>query len=80
MWQDKNNSLYKEFKFKNFKEAFAFMQKVAEAAEQYNHHPKWLNDWNRVDIWLSTHEKGTKITNKDHEMSRAIDKLYEESI
>jgi 4a-hydroxytetrahydrobiopterin dehydratase len=78
MWQDKNNSLYKEFKFKNFKEAFAFMQKVAEAAEQYNHHPKWLNDWNRVDIWLSTHEKGTKITNKDHEMSRAIDKLYEE--
>jgi 4a-hydroxytetrahydrobiopterin dehydratase len=80
MWQDKNNSLYREFKFKNFKEAFAFMQKVAKAAEEYNHHPKWLNDWNRVDIWLSTHEEGAKITNKDHEMSRTIDKLYEESI
>jgi 4a-hydroxytetrahydrobiopterin dehydratase len=40
MWQDKNNSLYKKFEFKDFKEAFSFMQKVAGAAELANHHPR----------------------------------------
>jgi 4a-hydroxytetrahydrobiopterin dehydratase len=76
MWQDKNNSLYRKFEFKDFEQAFAFMQKVAELAEQTNHHPKWLNEWNKVEIWLSTHEAGNKVTDKDKELATKIDKVY----
>jgi 4a-hydroxytetrahydrobiopterin dehydratase len=78
MWQDKNNSLYKKFEFRDFKKAFDFMQKVAEVAERANHHPKWQNEWNQVEIWLSTHEAGNKVTNKDRELASKIDQIYEE--
>jgi 4a-hydroxytetrahydrobiopterin dehydratase len=61
-----------------FKEAFSFMQKVAAAAEQANHHPKWRNEYNIVEVWLSTHEAGGKITNKDRQLADAIDQIYEE--
>jgi len=54
MWQEKDKQLYREFKFKDFKRAFDFMAKVAEAADKMNHHPKWTNEYNRVEIWLST--------------------------
>jgi 4a-hydroxytetrahydrobiopterin dehydratase len=80
MWQDKNKSLYKKFEFNDFKEAFAFMQKVAETAERANHHPKWLNEWNKVEIWLTSHDADNKITSKDREMSESIDKIYEDFI
>jgi len=79
MWQDKNNQLYKKFEFKDFKEAFDFMKKVAEAAEQANHHPKWQNEWNIVEIWLSSHDAGSKVTEKDHQLAKRIDELYEEN-
>jgi 4a-hydroxytetrahydrobiopterin dehydratase len=77
MWQDKNNSLYKRFEFKDFKQAFSFMRKVAKAAEQANHHPKWQNEWNIVEIWLISHDADNKVTDKDMEMSKAIDQIYE---
>jgi 4a-hydroxytetrahydrobiopterin dehydratase len=80
MWQDKNKSLYRKFEFNDFKEAFAFMRKVAEAAERANHHPKWLNEWNKVEIWLTSHDADNKITSKDREMSESIDKIYEDFI
>ena len=50
--------LIKEFKFDNFVEAFGFMSKVALIAEKINHHPDWKNTYNRVEITLSTHDKG----------------------
>jgi 4a-hydroxytetrahydrobiopterin dehydratase len=79
MWQDKNSSLYNKFEFKDFKQAFAFMQKVAEAAEEANHHPKWQNEWNTVEIWLSSHEVGNKVTDKDRELADKIDQIYKGS-
>jgi 4a-hydroxytetrahydrobiopterin dehydratase len=78
MWQDKKSLIYRKFTFKDFKEAFSFMQKVAVAAEQANHHPKWQNEYNTVEVWLSTHEAGNKITNKDRQLADAIDQIYEE--
>jgi 4a-hydroxytetrahydrobiopterin dehydratase len=78
MWQDKNDSLYKSFKFKDFKQAFAFMEKVAEIAEAANHHPKWQNEWNRVEIWLTSHDAGNKVTDKDRELAEKIDALQKE--
>lgn len=75
MWQETKHGLYKQFNFENFKEAWAFMTKVAELAEQYQHHPRWENEWSVVQIWLITHEGGQKITDKDREMSVAIDQI-----
>ncbi len=76
MWQETKHGLYKQFNFDNFKEAWAFMTKVAELAEKYQHHPRWENEWNVVQIWLITHEGGHNISDKDHEMAEAIDKVY----
>lgn len=75
MWEQKDNTLYRKFVFNNFIEAFAFMTKVAILAEKYNHHPTWKNTWNTVEIWLSTHDAGNIVTNKDLELSIAIDGL-----
>jgi ribonuclease HI len=75
MWQKTNNSLYKKFEFKNFSEAFGFMQKVAELAERFQHHPKWTNEYNKVEIWLSTHDAGNTVTEKDEHLAQEIDLL-----
>lgn len=75
MWLEQNNQLYRAFEFKDFLEAFAFMTKVAELAEQHNHHPTWANTYNKVEIWLCTHDAGNKITRKDEDLADAIDKL-----
>jgi pterin-4a-carbinolamine dehydratase/ribonuclease HI len=77
MWQEKNNQLYKEFVFENFKDAFAFMTNVATIAEKMNHHPRWENEWNKVRIWLSSHEAGNTVTEKDTQLAAAIDALME---
>jgi len=78
MWQEKDNSLYRKFEFNNFKKAFGFMQEIAKVAEKQNHHPKWLNEYNKVEIWLSTHSAG-QITDKDRNLAKEIDGIYENS-
>lgn len=74
-WKEENNALKKEFTFKNFVEAWAFMCKVAMVAEKMNHHPEWTNVYNKVKISLSTHDKGSTITEKDRELAKSIDSL-----
>ncbi len=73
MWTEKNNTLYKKFSFKDFSEAFGFMSRVALAAEKMNHHPKWTNVYNEVEIWLSTHDAGDTVTEKDRLLAAKID-------
>jgi 4a-hydroxytetrahydrobiopterin dehydratase len=75
MWTEENNSLYKKFEFKNFSEAFAFMTRVAIEAEKADHHPLWTNVYNKVEIWLSSHDAGNTITAKDRKLAENIDKL-----
>jgi 4a-hydroxytetrahydrobiopterin dehydratase len=75
MWQEQNNTLYQKLVFKDFSEAFAFMTRVALVAEKMNHHPNWSNVWNTVEIRLNTHDAGDIITEKDHQLARAIDAL-----
>ncbi|MBX2922014.1 MAG: 4a-hydroxytetrahydrobiopterin dehydratase [Chitinophagaceae bacterium] len=75
MWQEKNNQLYKKFEFQNFSEAFAFMTRVAMEAERMNHHPLWTNVYNKVEIWLSTHDAGGVVTDKDEKLAQKIDAL-----
>lgn len=79
MWQKQNNQLYKQFTFRDFDEAFEFMKTVALEAEARNHHPRWLNEWNKVQFWLFTHSAGG-VTEKDESFADAIDKLYEQAM
>ena len=78
VWEEANNKLYKKFQFKDFSEAFAFMTKVALAAEKMNHHPEWKNVWNTVEVWLSTHDAGDIVTEKDRKLADKIDTLLGE--
>jgi 4a-hydroxytetrahydrobiopterin dehydratase len=75
MWQEVNNALYRKFQFADFSEAFAFMTRVALAAEKMDHHPRWTNVWNTVEIWLNTHDAGDIITEKDKKLAALIDQL-----
>lgn len=75
MWEKQNNKLYKKFIFKDFTSAFSFMTQVGMIAEKINHHPTWTNTWNTVEIWLSTHDAGNVITEKDENFARLIDAI-----
>lgn len=75
MWIEENNCLYKKFIFSNFNEAFAFMKSVAIVVDNVNHHPTWTNTWNTVEIWLTTHDKGNNVTEKDTSLALEIDAL-----
>ncbi|KIC96352.1 4a-hydroxytetrahydrobiopterin dehydratase [Flavihumibacter solisilvae] len=75
MWKESNNALYRKFEFKDFSEAFAFMTRVAMEAEKMNHHPRWTNVYNTVEVWLNTHDAGDTVTEKDHKLSARIDRL-----
>ncbi len=75
MWEEKNNTLYRKFEFKDFSQAFAFMTRVALAAEKMDHHPNWTNVYNTVEISLSTHSEGDIVTEKDRKLAKKIDGL-----
>lgn len=75
MWKETDKGLHRKFEFSDFKEAFDFMTKVAAIAEEQQHHPLWTNEWNTVEIWLSTHEADGKITDKDRALAAAIDQI-----
>jgi 4a-hydroxytetrahydrobiopterin dehydratase len=73
-WEIKDGKLYREFKFTSFVSAFGFMTQVAILAERANHHPEWSNVYNKVEIYLTTHEaKG--ISKRDFELAQEIGKL-----
>ncbi len=74
-WAEKDNSLYRSFKFSDFGEAFSFMTHVALLAERANHHPTWTNTYNKVEIWLCSHDAGNKITDRDKKLAAQIDKI-----
>ncbi len=73
MWQEQDNQLTRDFRFADFNEAFAFMTRVALAAEKLDHHPWWSNVYNQVTIRLSTHDAGNVVTDKDRRLAALID-------
>jgi 4a-hydroxytetrahydrobiopterin dehydratase len=66
--------LSKEFKFKNFLEAIAFVNGVAKISEEENHHPKITIDYNKVRIESFTHDKG-EVTEKDYDLMKRISSM-----
>lgn len=74
-WREDDGQLVRDLKFANFAEAMAFVNKVADAAEEANHHPDILvHGWNNVRLSLFTHSEG-RITDSDREMAQTIEGL-----
>jgi 4a-hydroxytetrahydrobiopterin dehydratase len=75
VWRQEGESLVRDLDFKDFAEAMAFVNRVAEAAEAANHHPDILvHGWNHVRLTLTTHSAG-KLTDNDRAMAERIDGL-----
>ncbi len=68
------DAIRREFRFKDFNEAWGFMTRVALVAEKLDHHPEWSNVWNTVRIDLTTHDTGG-LSDNDVRLARAIDKI-----
>jgi 4a-hydroxytetrahydrobiopterin dehydratase len=77
-WSLQDGKLHRDFRFTDFSAAFAFMTRVALAAEKRDHHPEWSNVWNRVSIDLNTHESGG-ITERDIVLAQVIHSLARDS-
>ncbi len=75
MWEEKDNKLVRTFEFKDFIQAWGFMNQVAMIAEKSDHHPNWSNVYNKVVIELNTHDAGNVVTEKDRKLAAAIDQL-----
>lgn len=73
-WQinSDDTAINRQYKFNNFKSAFAFMTMVAMKAEQMSHHPEWSNVYNRVGVTLTTHDSAG-LTSLDITMAEFMD-------
>lgn len=71
-WTFEDDVLTRSIRFHSFSEAWGFMSRVALLCEQHDHHPEWTNVWNRVDIKLTTHSSGNRVTVKDMDLAEAI--------
>ncbi|MGD1007394.1 MAG: 4a-hydroxytetrahydrobiopterin dehydratase [Ignavibacteriaceae bacterium] len=74
-WSFRDNSISKEFKLKDFKNALAFVNKIADEAEKMDHHPDiFIHSWNKVKIRISTHDAGG-VTQNDFNLAKKIEEL-----
>ena len=74
-WSVVKGNLHRVFEFKDFTQAFAFMKRVALAADRMDHHPDWSNAYNKVTVDLSTHSAGG-LTKGDFELAGKIQKIH----
>ena len=74
-WSFSGKAIHRKFTFKSFMPAIAFVNKVAEAAEQADHHPDITINYSLVAISLSTHSE-SGVTQKDFRLAQTIDKIY----
>ena len=73
-WSLEKDALARTFVFSDFREAFAFMTRVALAAEKADHHPEWVNVYNRVEVTLTTHDAGG-VTEKDIRLATFMNEI-----
>ncbi|GBD17285.1 Putative pterin-4-alpha-carbinolamine dehydratase [bacterium HR26] len=71
-WRQEGDALVKEFRFKTFREAMAFVNAVADLARRLRHHPEIVINYNQVRLSLTTHDEGG-ITEKDTEFARQVE-------
>jgi 4a-hydroxytetrahydrobiopterin dehydratase len=74
-WEREGDEIVREWKFADFAQALAFVNRVGEAAEEANHHPDiLLHGWNKVRLSLTNHSAGG-LTEPDFEMAAKFDRL-----
>jgi 4a-hydroxytetrahydrobiopterin dehydratase len=74
-WDVVDGALHRRLTFADFAAAFAFMTRVAEIAEEHDHHPDWSNTWNVVEISLRSHDAGGVITERDVRLAQRINEV-----
>ncbi len=74
-WSFQRDALERTFTLADFRAALTFMVRVGFEAEAMDHHPDWTNVYNRVAVRLNTHDAGGKVTAKDVELARRIQRL-----
>ena len=77
-WIEQENKLVKHFVFDDFKSCLSVMMKIGFEAEYLNHHPEWTNVYNRLEIKLTTHDAGGKITEKDLQLAERINQITQQ--
>ena len=75
-WSISDKFLISNYEFKNFNDALSFMNKVGLKCEEMDHHPKWTNVYNRLEIELFTHDKDG-LTMKDFDLASYMDQEFE---
>lgn len=70
------DTINRKFTFKDFKQCWDFMNKVAVVAEEMNHHPEWKNVYNWVDVDLVTHDAGPGLSHKDISLAKTMNDIY----
>lgn len=75
-WDFEKDKLKREFQFENFREAVSFLVRVSYEAEEQVHHPEIFNVYNTVNISLTTHDAGDKVTEKDISLAKTIESLF----
>jgi 4a-hydroxytetrahydrobiopterin dehydratase len=74
-WRRDGEAIVRDLQFPDFRAAMAYVNRVADAAEEVNHHPDILvHGWNRVRLTLSTHSVGG-VTQADLDMARRLDQV-----
>jgi 4a-hydroxytetrahydrobiopterin dehydratase len=67
-WSEIDGALQREFRFADFAEALAFVNRVGELAEEENHHPDVELGWGRVVLRWRTHSADA-ITDRDRDLA-----------
>jgi 4a-hydroxytetrahydrobiopterin dehydratase len=75
-FDERRNALYRKLIFRDFAEALAFMVRVGVEAEKADHHPEWTNVYNKLEIWLTTHDAGG-VSQRDTALAKIIDGFVE---
>ena len=74
-WRFEENAIHREYHFSSFTEAMGFITEMAFTCEKMNHHPRLSNVYSKVQIQLTTHDAGNKVTEKDLKLAKAIETI-----
>ncbi len=73
-WKGSRAMITKTYRFRSFNAAMNFMRRCASGIDLLNHHPQWTNVYDRVEVTLTTHDAGNKVTAKDIQLAKLLDR------